>query len=455
VKLQSIQILRGLAALLVVIYHIRAMEVLAIANNGLAEPPLLNGLVTNGYAGVDLFFVISGFIMVHVTANMKAGPLASLEFLFARITRIYPLWWIFAGLMTLMFIAYNGLGFGAGWERVSQGEPLIPYMIKSFALAPQNAHPVLGVGWTLVHEVYFYLVFALILLLPRRFWLWALSAWGAGLIAATFFGLTHPYGKDLLTLAVYPMTMEFIMGAVVGIAVSSGLAWRGGLVTLLATLWLVASLCFQGIEDDHLMMWGRVVWFGIPCALLVYGVATLDHADRRIWLLPAAAGLITATGISLAYNLDSDSAVALRLGATVVSVLVGAVIMLAVLWAGWIGGRLAPQETMDLAAPLRLVHDGFARLGDWSFSLYLCHPRVLAPIRIAFDAFDNMGLLPAVFRLGHPGPIDNLLLNALALTACLIAAWLSYTMFERPMIRGTGALRRMLFSRRAPVAVTA
>ena len=63
-KLQSIQILRGMAALLVVIYHIRAMEILAIGKNGLQELPLLNGFISNGYAGVDLFFVISGFIMV-------------------------------------------------------------------------------------------------------------------------------------------------------------------------------------------------------------------------------------------------------------------------------------------------------------------------------------------------------------------------------------------------------
>ena len=49
-KLQSIQILRGLAAMLVVVYHIRAMEMLAIGNNGLSETPFLNGFVTNGYA---------------------------------------------------------------------------------------------------------------------------------------------------------------------------------------------------------------------------------------------------------------------------------------------------------------------------------------------------------------------------------------------------------------------
>ena len=63
-KLQSIQILRGMAALLVVIYHIRAMEILAIGKNDLQELPLLNGFISNGYAGVDLFFVISGSLPI-------------------------------------------------------------------------------------------------------------------------------------------------------------------------------------------------------------------------------------------------------------------------------------------------------------------------------------------------------------------------------------------------------
>jgi peptidoglycan/LPS O-acetylase OafA/YrhL len=114
-KLQSIQILRGIAALLVVIFHVRAQEMLAIGGNGLAEMPFLNGFVNNGFAGVDLFFVISGFIMVYVTDGVRPGIRSSLDFLFARATRIYPLWWFFSALMIAMMISYNLLGFGANW----------------------------------------------------------------------------------------------------------------------------------------------------------------------------------------------------------------------------------------------------------------------------------------------------------------------------------------------------
>lgn len=451
-KLQSIQILRGFAALLVVIYHIRAMEALAIAHNGLTELPLLNGLITNGYAGVDLFFVISGFIMVHVTTGVRAGVKSALDFLFARVTRIYPIWWIFAAVITAMFIVYNGLGFGEGWERVSQGQPLTPYMIKSFLLAPQPAHPVLGVGWTLVHEMYFYLVFTLFLLVPRRFWHWGLLVWGAAIVGASFVGLTKPFAGDVSALIFYPMTMEFIMGAAVGLAVSGGLAWRGGVVTLIGTLWLLASLTFQGAEDDNLLMWGRVVWFGLPCTLLVYGFATLELTRRQAWLLPAAVGALCAALISLLYNLVSDSPFDDRLGAAIMSAVIGALAMLAVLWLGWLGGQARPDTLRALEGPLGKVHSAFARVGDWSFSLYLCHPMVLAPVRLIFNTAEEREILPAVFRLGHPGPIDNIALIVTSLTASLLVAWLSYRLLERPIGHGFGHLRRAVFRRRQDMA---
>ena len=451
-KLQSIQILRGFAALLVVIYHIRAMEALAIANNGLTESPLLNGLVTNGYAGVDLFFVISGFIMVHVTTGVRAGVKSALDFLFARVTRIYPIWWIFAALMTAMFIVSNGLGYSGGLEHASEGQPLTPYMIKSFLLAPQPAHPVLGVGWTLVHEMYFYLVFTLFLLVPRRFWHWGLLVWGAAIVSASFFGLTKPFAGDVSALIFYPMTMEFIMGAAVGLAVSGGLAWRGGVVTLIGTLWLLASLTFQGAEDDNLLMWGRVVWFGLPCTLLVYGFATLELTRRQAWLLPAAIGALCAAIISLLYNLVSDSPFDDRLGAAIMSAVIGALAMLAVLWLGWLGGQARPDTVRALEGPLGKVHSAFARVGDWSFSLYLCHPMVLAPVRLIFNTAEERDILPAVFRLGHPGPIDNIALIVTSLTASLLVAWLSYRLLERPISHGFGHLRRAVFRRRQDMA---
>ena len=87
-KLQSVQVLRGVAALLVVLYHTRAHETRGIAHNGGGELAWLGGIVTNGFAGVDLFFVISGFIMVAVTYELKPGIQTALNFVFRRLTRV-------------------------------------------------------------------------------------------------------------------------------------------------------------------------------------------------------------------------------------------------------------------------------------------------------------------------------------------------------------------------------
>jgi len=449
-KLQSIQILRGIAALLVVVYHIRAMEVLAIGKNGLQELPLLNGFVTNGYAGVDLFFVISGFIMVYVTDGMKAGLRSSLDFLFARVTRIYPLWWIFAAIMTGMFFVYNDLGSSPGWQRVSQGQETVPFLVKSFFLVPQNAHPVLGVGWTLVHEVYFYLVFTFILLLPRRIWPWVLLAWGGAIAGGTLLGFTEPFGADLRSLAFYPMTMEFIMGAVVGLLVTSGIRWRSGLMTIAAVMWLMASLGLQGIDDANLMMWGRVFWFGLPCTLLVYGFATLELSRRQAWLIPAGMGALVAGLVSLGYNQLDTASWNARVAATLMSAIVGTLAMGAVFWAGWLGGQTHPARIQAMAPGFSRIHSGLARVGDWSFSLYLCHPIILAPVRLTFGELGKVPVLAPVFQAGHPGLIDNVLLHLVSLTICLIVAAMTYRFIERPMIIGFAKARGFLFRRERP-----
>lgn len=180
-------------------------------------------------AGSISFFVISGFIMVWVTHGQPHRPVASLDFLFARITRIYPLWWAAAGAMTLYAIVISPLmvdvtgGIDREEQALSAG-----YLIRSFLLVPQQDYPVLAIGWTLIHELYFYAVFALLMLLPRAFLPFAMLIWGGLVTAASLAGLTSPVATDFLTLVLHPMTMEFIFGVAAGLVVTSGIAWRGG-----------------------------------------------------------------------------------------------------------------------------------------------------------------------------------------------------------------------------------
>ncbi len=445
-KLQSIQALRGLAALLVVFFHIRSLELTSIASNGLTERAWTGGVFTNGYVGVDLFFVISGFIMVFVTRSATPGRAAAADFLFARATRIYPVWWAFAAFMAVYMIVVHGLsGMGQGWNEVSRGQPFVPYMLKSFFLQPQPAFPVLGVGWTLVHEMYFYIVFTAFMLLPRK-WLPALlGLWGAMIVGGTLLGFASPYANTYRDLVFYPMTMEFILGGLAGYAITIGAQWRSGLVTLVATLWLLVAFCYQGLETRFTLEWGRVLWFGLPCALLVYGVGSLESQRRLAWLVPVVASFLVTVALYQMFGLDDASPDQARREATILAVTVGGMAMLAVLWFGWLLGQGAPDIVRRTMPVFQRILNIAAKLGDWSFSLYLCHMIVLSALRRAFDFAGRSDALAPVFRIGHPGPLDNLIFLAVGTAVSIVASWITYRIVERPCIILFGRLRIALF----------
>lgn len=448
-KLQSIQALRGIAALLVVIFHGATFEGRLISENGLQETPLIGGLFLSGYAGVDLFFVISGFIMVWVTQDSRSAVSSSADFLFARLVRVYPLWWLAAGLMVVYGLNTNFLSTlapGVGGEAPVHNTA--DYLAKSFLLIPQAEFPVLLVGWTLLHEVYFYCMFALLMLAPRSLLPWALMAWGGAVVAASFAGLAKPVATDFLTLAIHPMTMEFILGAVAGLLVTSGIRWRGGAVTLVASLWLTSSLCLQGPPDEHTLLWGRVLHFGLPCTALVYGVASLEGRERVVWLIPAAAGAIVCASLFQLYGLNPNSPHEARTQAMIVAVACGMLTMACVLWAGWLGGMNFPRRTHDVGLRLGGVFAFMGRTGDWSYSIYLLHLFVLGVLKWVFSWAGQNDALAPVFRLGAPGLLDNLAFLACMIAGTLLVGWLGYSIVERPLARIFGLARRRIFHRR-------
>lgn len=449
-KLPSIQALRGIAALLVVMVHGAAFERILMTENGLSETPLIGGLFLNGYGGVDLFFVISGFIMVWVTQTVNHGGMASADFLFARLLRVYPMWWIAAGLMLAYALNVQIVSTLATGEIAEEpARYSLDYLLKSFFLIPQFEFPVLAVGWTLVHEVYFYIVFAALMLLPRVYLPWALLAWGGLVVGASFAGLTAPTATNFLTLAAHPMTMEFIFGAVAGLIVTSGIRVAGGMITLIASLWLTSSLCIQGPPDEHTMLWGRVSLFGLPCTALVYGVASLDAHRRSVWLVPAAIGAAVCAALFQFYGVNPDTPASARGMAVILPVIIGALSMGIVLWAGWLGGQNFPAATWSAGGALQKVHTWFARTGDWSYSIYLLHLFVLGVLKWVFSWAGKQEALAPAFRLGTPGLLDNLLFLVCLLAGTLIAGWLGHRLIERPILAVISSARARLFPKPA------
>lgn len=273
--LDNVQALRGVAVLLVVFFHLHGLE-----STFVEGVRLLPDLCRAGRGGVDLFFVISGLVMVVSTRGRSGRPGEPGRFLLRRGLRIYPLYWFYSILSLSVFLLPAG-SVTAAWNEVD--------LLPSFLLWPQEKPPLLGVGWTLWHELYFYAVFALLLIggqagLARRIILWA------GLVVAgggAYWRWLDPPAVSLLRIATDPMTLEFAAGALIGWRLVQGGGRRWGWPVLLGgvALWAGAAVFLpEGLTGSVPDRWQRVFLLGVPAALLVYGAAALE-ADRS-WLLP-------------------------------------------------------------------------------------------------------------------------------------------------------------------------
>lgn len=204
--IQPIQYLRGIAALMVVWHHARSQFP--------AVQELFPGAF--GATGVDLFFVISGFIMV-VTTDGSSTSCA--QFVRRRFIRVAPLYWLLTLTMVAAALvvpsAFKSLKFG--WESLALSLAFVPHYSDSF---PDAVLPVLVPGWTLNYEMFFYLVFGLLLFLRPAWRLPVLTAAFASLVAS---GLVWgPFQPAALQVYTSPLLLEFVAGAWIG------LAWRRG-----------------------------------------------------------------------------------------------------------------------------------------------------------------------------------------------------------------------------------
>ena len=138
---------RGVAANLVVFSHLFFVQA------KYTTAGVLPAFALYGLAGVDMFFVLSGFIMVAV-AGRNIGPI---RFLWRRAARIYPTYWLVSLAVLALAIVAPALVDSSVIAPIS--------LWRSFLLVPGETVPLLAVGWTLVHEMYFYLVFAIFLAL--------------------------------------------------------------------------------------------------------------------------------------------------------------------------------------------------------------------------------------------------------------------------------------------------
>lgn len=236
-RLKSIDMIRAFAAAGVVLHH------------------ALGGL-TIGMIGVDFFFVVSGFVIFHSARGRGSG-----DFLTARLWRIFPIYWIAV----------------APWlvSGIVRGMADAGYLAEQLLLAPLwwTTHvPLLFLAWTLTFECLFYAATAVSIRLRSSvpiliLFAAAMTAWGLGV------------SERLLWLG-NPMILEFLMGVAIALAPK---ARRAGLLALVAGgvfLLLLPASYYSPEFRDFAAAASRVMLWGIPAALIVYGAVTFENALR-------------------------------------------------------------------------------------------------------------------------------------------------------------------------------
>src|SRR5262249_50353839 len=209
-KLTTVHALRGLGALIVLVQH----TLLTAGKLGQGKA-LLPALGPFAVAVADLFFVISGFVLVGVAHRACGQRWGAARFLYQRAARVYPLYWVYSALL---------LGFLLVWP---EGQAFLERkqanLVTSFLLLPSERLPLLPVAWTLVHEVYFYGVLAVACLAGGRFFTGVLVAWGLAVAGCQLLppGLL-PADNALMRVLVSPFGIEFLLGCLAGRVFGAG-----------------------------------------------------------------------------------------------------------------------------------------------------------------------------------------------------------------------------------------
>ncbi|MFN0163866.1 MAG: acyltransferase family protein [Burkholderiales bacterium] len=253
-RISHLQHLRAIAALMVLLQHSQFLH----------HPDWIGSVF--GGLGIDLFFVISGFVIFWVTRNETSFR----RYLLRRIIRIVPLYWMLTLLMAALVLLAPQLFKQTIFD--------LWHFIKSLAFIPSftpsrpdEITPLLPPGWTLNYEFFFYLSFGLIFFLPGN------RTFRLAIFTVLFFGLVIA-GKILAPAGamgrVYtsPLLLEFLAGVWIGVWIngSSAVPGKGVALALLLAGWL--ALLFEPL----LFGWGALV----GTSMVVLGAVALERELR-------------------------------------------------------------------------------------------------------------------------------------------------------------------------------
>jgi exopolysaccharide production protein ExoZ len=254
----TIQALRAVAALLVVLLH-------AFETWGERVDPAAPGVNwENGAAGVDIFFIISGFVMVISSRRLVDQAGAWLIFLRNRVVRIVPLYWLLTTAKILAVVVLAGVVLRTGLD--------FNFVTGSYLFLPVtdsvgHFRPVLPVGWTLTYEFLFYLLFAAAL--AMRVDVFRVIVPGLGLIAIAALARTEAW--PAWTILFDTIVVEFVFGVMLAKWTLRGFRLQPAIAGAFILFGFGFILIVPMISEN-----ARVLTWGIPAFVIVAGAVSLE-----------------------------------------------------------------------------------------------------------------------------------------------------------------------------------
>jgi exopolysaccharide production protein ExoZ len=294
-KLESLQVGRGIAAFMVLLFHSQVFM------RAVHPESMFARMFGFGRTGVDFFFVLSGFLMVYVHSRDFGEPRRLGIYAYKRLTRIYPVYWVLCAVLIPLVLL-------APWVMQNQGKTTFTTLLLSVFLVPHEGARLIGITWSLEYEMMFYVAFAAFFI-SARFGLLCFAAWFLAIVCAAIWG--PPTLNSIGVPAIAPFFLgfmlnlhvaEFMLGMIAAWLVQRDVRLRMPRALLVAAL--VAAAVFAAYEANFLpedrTLRTVTAAYGLIAGMIVFAVVQTElrypvRIPRWLTLLGAASYAIYLT----------------------------------------------------------------------------------------------------------------------------------------------------------------
>jgi len=268
-RIDSIQVLRAIAAILVVLYHAQDYLTKYKLKYGIDDAWLnLVDHLRIGQCGVDIFFVISGFIMALITNDLHKHKGAIKNFCVKRLIRILPIYWLYTFIMIFAFIFFQQLSYSGRSFKLN--EAMLSLLLIPYSPVESISSPLLVPGWTLSYEMYFYALISIGLLFSRKQFIIGLGI--LFLITTIIFPQRH---GPISNLTSNPILWEFYAGSLLFEFYKTSKS-LSGIFSICLLIFAITILGLITWSSSSKALSLRCIYFGVPALIIVTSFLFLE-----------------------------------------------------------------------------------------------------------------------------------------------------------------------------------